>query len=231
MISCQIFKIKVSILAMTLYIYDHCPYCVKARMIFPFKKQSLKIKTLLNDDEKTPHSMIGAKMVPILEYKAGKFMPESMDIVDYVDGLSSPKQVQNKENKKLMDWLGQNSLRAYKLAMPRWVKAPLEEFQTKSAKSYFKKKKEAYIGSFQDCLKESQLLIEEMEKELLVLESFFKGKQKFFLENLSLNDFHLFAFLRSLSVVQGLSFPPKTKFYMEELSKNSLIPLHFSIAL
>ena len=39
---------------MTLYIYDHCPYCVKARMIFGFKKQPVRIKTLLNDDEKTP---------------------------------------------------------------------------------------------------------------------------------------------------------------------------------
>jgi len=216
---------------MILYIYDHCPYCVKARMIFGLKNQAFQIKTLLNDDEQTPIKMIGVKMVPILEYETGKFMPESMDIVDFIDKKNSPALVESSEDSELMAWISQNNPLTYKLAMPRWIQAPLEEFKTDSARDYFEKKKTAYIGSFEENRKDSPLFISQIEKELNKLEGMIDSKLTYFKENLSLNDFHLFPFLRSLSVVKGLNFPPKVKNYMEKLSKLSQTPLHFDIAL
>ena len=215
---------------MTLYIYDHCPYCVKARMIFGLKKQSVHIKTLLNDDEKTPIEMIGVKMVPILEYETEKFMPESMDIVDFIDKKTPPQQVEPSEDSQLLNWMSQNNTLNYKLAMPRWVQSPLEEFKTASARDYFEKKKTSYIGSFKECLAESPSLILQMEEELEKLESFLQTNNSFFEKRLSWNDFHLFPFLRSLTVVKGLKFPTKVKIYIEGLSQLSQIPLHFDIA-
>lgn len=215
---------------MTLYIYDHCPYCVKARMIFGLKKQAVKLKTLLNDDEKNPIDMIDVKMVPILEYESGKFMPESMDIVDFIDKKYPPRELSASEDSDLLNWLSHNSFLNYKLAMPRWVQSPLEEFKTPQARAYFEKKKTAYIGSFKDCLAESPALTSQMEKELQTLEDLLKENFAFFEEKLSFNDFELFPFLRSLSVVKGLNFPLKTKNYMESLSKATQIPLHFNIA-
>ena len=58
---------------MKLYVYDHCPYCVKARMIFGFKQIPFELITLADDDIKTPTSMIGVKMTPILEKDSGEF--------------------------------------------------------------------------------------------------------------------------------------------------------------
>lgn len=52
---------------MKLYIYDHCPFCVKARMIFGLKNIPVELNVLQNDDEATPTRMIGQKMVPILQ--------------------------------------------------------------------------------------------------------------------------------------------------------------------
>ena len=216
---------------MRLYIYDHCPYCVKARMIFGLKRIPFKLKTLLNDDEQTPVSMIGAKMVPILEYKKGAFMPESLDIISYIDNSRSPALLNNKTTQKLARWMDKNNLLCYKLAMPRWVKADLEEFKSQKAKDYFINKKTGYIGSFEKALKESEKLIQKMTKELDILESFFKERQFFFSGALSWDDFHLFAFLRSLSIVKHLSFPPKVKFYSEKMSQKSQVPLHHSLAL
>ena len=46
---------------MKLYIYDHCPFCVKARMIFGLKNIPVELNVLLNDDEATPTRMIGQK--------------------------------------------------------------------------------------------------------------------------------------------------------------------------
>ena len=50
---------------MKLYIYDHCPYCLKARMIFGLKNIPVELHVLLNDDAETPTRMVGQKQVPI----------------------------------------------------------------------------------------------------------------------------------------------------------------------
>ena len=215
---------------MVLYVYDHCPYCVKARMIFGLKKQPFQLKILLNDDEKTPKSMIGVKMLPILEYQPGKFMPESMDIISYIDKLGNPT-VEADEDFKLKDWLDKNIETIYRLAMPRWIKADLEEFKTPESRNYFENKKTQSIGSFEEELKNSPKLIAKIEQELKNLEAFFPKSQPFFKEKLSFNDFHLFASLRSLSIVKGVEFPVKVKNYMEKLALASQVPLHLSIAI
>ena len=215
-----------------LYIYDHCPYCVKARMIFGLKKIPFELICLLNDDEKTPISMIGQKMVPILETEKGRFMPESLDIVSYIDKKGNQPLISSwKESKALSAWLNRNSSLCYELAMPRWVQLPLEEFKTKGARDYFQTKKEGYIGLFKDCLSATGELVKNMEGELEHLESLFKGQSGFFRESLSLDDFQLFPFLRSLSVVKSLSFPAKTKRYSLYMSQQTGIPLHHSIAI
>lgn len=216
---------------MKLYIYDHCPYCVKARMIFGFKNIPVKLSCLSNDDEKTPISMIGVKMVPILEVKRKKFMPESLDIISYIDEKEGKPVVVWDEDEGLADWLNRNSQLCYELAMPRWAQAPLKEFKSQKAKNYFTKKKESYIGPFEDCLKQTEALVKKMDKQLQILESFFEKKQKFFQGSLSVDDFHLFAFLRSLSIVKALSFPENVKYYSEYIAEKSNVPLHHSIAL
>ena len=170
-------------------------------------------------------------MVPILEIQKGNFMPESLDIISYIDKQEGKPIVSWKENKKLSGWLSKNSTLCYELAMPRWIKASLEEFKTTEARNYFQKKKEAYIGPFKNCLDNTKTLVKEMKLELKVLESFFEKKQTFFGDSLSINDFHLFAFLRSLSIVKDLSFPAKIKYYSEQMSENSNIPLHHFIAM
>ena len=216
---------------MKLYIYDHCPYCVKAQMIFGFKRVPLELVNLLNDDEKSPIAMIGVKMVPILEIEKGNFMPESLDIVSYIDKQGGKSMVSWQEDQRLKAWLDKNSHICYELAMPRWGQAPLAEFRTKKARDYFQRKKEAYIGPFKTCLENTKALIEKMKKELEDLETLFGENQKFFSDSLSVNDFHLFAFLRSLSIVKGLTFPRRIKFYSEGISEKSQVPLHGSIAL
>lgn len=61
---------------MKLYIYDHCPFCVKARMIFGLKNIPVELNVLQNDDEATPTRMIGQKMVPILQKDDSRYLPE-----------------------------------------------------------------------------------------------------------------------------------------------------------
>ena len=222
---------------MKLYIYDHCPYCVKARMIFGLKKIPVQLVTLLNDDEETPISMIGVKMVPVLEAVSEKkgriFMPESLDIIRYAD-KESPLVSSWEEDPDLSEWLDESGSLAYELAMPRWVRSGMEEFKTKSAQKYFTAKKEAMIGPFPEALAKTDGLIKEIKRSLQKLEAWLPPKEKgpFFKgERLTADDFHLFAFLRALSIVKPLGFPPKTARYMKRLSGLSAVPLNHDIAL
>lgn len=82
---------------MKLYIYDHCPYCLKARMIFGLKNIPVELHVLLNDDAETPTRMVGQKQVPILQKDDSRYMPESMDIVHYVDKLDGKPNAVNGE--------------------------------------------------------------------------------------------------------------------------------------
>lgn len=217
--------------AYRLFIYDHCPYCVKARMIFGMKNQTLENITLLNDDEKTPLSMIGQKMVPILEKENGKFMPESLDIIKYIDNKHSPEQVVWEEDPALMETLHQARVDYYSLVMPRWVQSSMEEFKTESARNYFQNKKEQMIGSFSSALEQTETfkknispILESLAQQLPSNGEWYKGNQ------ISLNDFHLFAFLRGLTIVRDLSFPEILQKYMERTAQKTNVPLSTEMA-
>lgn len=215
---------------MKLYIYDHCPYCVKARMIFGIKNINFELITLLNDDEATPISMIGQKLVPILELEDGSYMPESLDIIHYIDNnYGDKKSLNSKIRPEISQWLNDSREYIYRLAMPRWAKSDLEEFKTQEAIDYFTKKKEVMIGSFEDNLKSSSDLIKITNQHLEDLEILIKS-DKAVNGEFSEDDIHLFAALRSLSIVKGLKFPNRVKIYMDNMAKACDIPLHFNLA-
>lgn len=214
-----------------LFIYDHCPYCVKARMIFGIKSVPFELVTLLNDDEATPMSMISKKMVPILQKEDGTYTPESMDIVHYIDQLDGKPIVRSSPAHKELDaWYSQSRTVVYQLCMPRWVKAPLQEFETEEARSYFTKKKEMMVGNFDEQLAKTPALIEQMNGLLQKLDDLIESDATVHGE-LSEDDFHVFAVLRSLSIVKGMTYPAKIETYRQHMSKLSGVELHDSIAL
>jgi glutaredoxin 2 len=218
---------------MKLYVYDHCPYCVKARMIFGYKKINFELITLLNDDEKTPTEMIGSKMVPILTLNDGTHMAESLDIIKKVDDISDSKFLSDEKfDFNLEVWLGEARAYLYPLAMPRWVKVGLEEFKTEAAVDYFTKKKEDKIGSFGEQIARTAEHIKNAEEHLEKLELLLPDNGDFYLgDEASINDIHLFPTLRSLSVVKDLDFPSKVYAYIKKQEKFSGVNLHLNIAI
>ena len=216
---------------MKLFIYDHCPYCTKARMIFGLKNQPVENIVLLNDDETTPISMIGQKMLPILETPEGTFMPESLDIIEYIDKKFPPQTVLMEEDSFLMNTLADLRTSYYSLTMPRWPKSSMEEFKTSSAQQYFQNKKEKMIGSFSEALEKTEELKQEALQILKRITKEIPSPDNWYLgQTLSLNDFHLFAALRALSIVKDMPFPEPLKQYMETGSQKTNVPLNIDIA-
>ena len=69
-----------------LYVYDHCPFCVRVRLAFGLKNIKHELRFLANDDIETPTALVGKKIAPIFEMPSKGFaMPESLDIISKVD--------------------------------------------------------------------------------------------------------------------------------------------------
>ncbi len=215
---------------MHLYIYDHCPYCVMARMPFAMKNIPVELTVLPNDDEATPISMIGVKACPILKKPDGSFMPESMDIVSYIDQLDNNPVFSPSANRAdLSAWFKDVNLLMKQLLYPRWITSPVKEFQTQNAIDYFTHKKTKELGSFTDALANSKTLIKALEIQLERLATILHSETSVN-EQLSIDDITLFGRLRGITLIKGLTIPAKISVYLDYFSTTCDIPLFYDAA-
>ena len=214
---------------MKLYVYDHCPFCVKARAIFGLTATPVDLVIMLNDDEETPTRMIGKKMAPILELD-GRYVPESMDIVAHVDRLAGGKVLAGPRNPQVAEWIGRTSDALYPLAMPRWAASPLAEFATPEARAYFTRNKEAIVGSFSDRMAQSGEYIATLNRHLSALDELIRSPDAVN-GALSEDDIHLFATLRAMSIVRGIVYPPAVEAYRVRMAERTGVDLHDAIAM
>ena len=215
---------------MKLYIYEHCPFCVKARMIFGLKNIPVELVVLLNDDEATPTRMIGQKMAPILQKDDSRYLPESMDIVHYVDNLDHQPLLTGKRNPAIEEWLRKVNGYVNRLLLPRIAQAPFDEFSIPEARAYFVNKKEAAIGSFEDHLAHSAGLIKNISDDLRSLDKLIQQPNAVNGE-LSEDDIHLFPILRNLTLVAGVDFPTRVADYRDNMAKQTQVNLLSSVAI
>lgn len=215
---------------MKLYIYEHCPFCVKARMIFGLKNIPVELVVLLNDDEETPTRMVGQKVAPILQKDDSRYLPESMDIVHYVDNLDHKPLLTGARNPAIEEWLRKVNGYVNRLLLPRIAKAPFDEFSTPEARAYFTKKKEASIGSFEEHMAHSAGLIKNISDDLRNLDKLIQLPNAVNGE-LSEDDIHLFPLLRNLTLVAGVDFPTRVADYRDNMAKQTQVNLLSSIAI
>lgn len=215
---------------MKLFIYDHCPFCVKARMIFGLKNIPVELNILMNDDVDTPTRMIGQKMAPILQKDDSRYMAESMDIVHYVDKVDGKPLLTGDRNPAIAAWLRKVNEYTNRLLLPRMAKAPFDEFSTPEARAYFTEKKQASIGSFEEHLSHSQGLVKKISDDLRDLDKMIKEPNAVNGE-LSDDDFDLFPLLRNLTLVQGITWPTRVADYRDNMAKQTQVNLLTSMAI
>ncbi|TCB74462.1 glutaredoxin 2 [Acinetobacter sp. ANC 4173] len=217
---------------MELYIYDHCPFCTRARMIFGLKKLNYSEIILDNDDEKTPIDMIGKKSLPILKLKNNHYMGESLDIVTHIDSMSGDRSLIEDRKIEIENWIINIERIIYELAIPRWAFSDFKEFNKITARMYFINKKQAAIGDFIEKLNASTSKIDFIVKELEVLNNMISLEALESRTNSwSYTDILLFPILRSLSIVKGIVWPKNVQSWMEKMSEQCGIALHNDIAL
>lgn len=215
---------------MKLYVYDHCPYCVRAKMIFGLKNIPVEITVIANDDEDIPVSLVGKKVVPILVKEDGTAMPESLDIVHYVDTNYGEKIISETIRPEIEAWAAKLSKIYNHLLLPRFVKLGLAEFEKQSAIDYFVQKKTEFIGDFAENLAQSEQYIQAVQPLLTELADLIKSENALNGE-LSLEDIIVFPMLRNLTCVKGVEFPKTVLDYLTKMSASSKVELYLSRAI
>ncbi|KAJ1447290.1 glutathione S-transferase [Pelagophyceae sp. CCMP2097] len=235
-----------------LYVYDHCPFCVRVRLALGLKGVKYDVRFLANDDVDLPTSLVGKKISPIFEDGLKAPFAESLDIVAYVDGdarygptgLFKPASMRT--DLKAWQKTVQTPLRL--LQRPRYVKTLLPEFAFQSSRDAFVKnhqlppyekadwKSDALTMEQRWALYEASLLdtpalVKEVNDALLKLEPLIHCDECATEGGLSLDDIDLWARLRSLTIVKGVVFPPTVRAYLDYFSKAGDCPLYDAIAL
>lgn len=215
-----------------LYIYDHCPFCVRVMLVANYRQVAdLEQVVLLNDDEETCNRLIGQKMVPIFEHQ-GVSIGESMDIAKLLDELGTaersirPLQL----SEAIQPLLQPVQAHSWALNFPRVTLIGLDEFSTESARVYFRDKKEALLGySFEQALAETEQHKAVIEDVLVRLPRLTLPSEQGY--TLSWNDVMNFPPLRSLTQVKGLKIPPHLKQWLHEVAELGGVELYFDRAI
>ncbi|WP_433850248.1 glutaredoxin 2 [Brucella pseudogrignonensis] len=211
---------------MKLYIYDHCPFCTRARMIFKLKGVPLQTHIFAEDDVETPTKLVGKKMVPILEKEDGTHMSESMDIVRYVDNLGANPILGAPSDPQIKEWHDAAWKSVLHLAIPRFVNADFPEIKTTAARKAFVERQIRNFGNLEELRARSAELATEVDLRLSNLAPLLEDRQ-----HVNTDDLLLFPLLRMLSIVAGIKYPPLVIDYMTRMQMMSGVSLHLDQAI
>lgn len=239
----------------TLYVYDHCPFCVRARMIFGLKGVPHTIAWMANDDVDTPTGLVGKKIAPILAVPGEAPMPESLDIVKRIDedttlGPSVLQPATGREDLKA--WTKRASGATKQLLRPRYVKAFFAEFAKRSAR-------EAFVGNhavadpetgempakadwkgmspdvwntwYATHFENSEELIKKLNAVTPELEDLIHSEESVSPGGVGYDDITFWDRLRALTLLKGVELGPKAKAYIEKMSEKTDIPLLSAMAM
>ena len=216
---------------MKLYVYDHCPFCMRARMAAALRGVATELVYLPNDDEDTPIRLIGAKQLPILQKEDGSHMGESLDIVRYFYRQDS-SALDEAVRPEMQAWVDAFGDWGNRLIMPRDVQLDLSEFAAESSVAYFKGKKEAWLeASFEQLLQETPRYLAQAQEALHALNGLIAPNADYVNgKHLSMEDILVFPLLRNLSMVKGAAYPDNVAHYVRAMSQATKIPLFFDRA-
>jgi len=230
-----------------LYVYDHCPFCVRVRVALGVMGVDYKVVFMGNSDVETPTAMVGKKIAPIWKDDDG-CMAESLDIIAKLDPTGSIKPASGRKDLKAWQKSVQTPMR--KLCRPRYVMSPLvPEFTQKSGRDAFVANHqmppfekadwkgnadmaiETKYGYYEAAYAESAANIAELNAKLLELDPLICCAECATEGGFSYDDVDLWARLRSLTLIKGIELPPKTKAYLDHYEKKGDVPLYYNMAI
>lgn len=243
------------------YVYDHCPFCVRVRLALGVKNVKHTIHFLANDDIPTPTKLIGKKIAPIFAIPEDNFiMGESLDIIEKVDAderFGATGQILPATGRKdIKAWQKSVQTLLRTLQRPRYVATGLlPEFQQIDGRHAFIKNhqlppydKPEWKGDGTDenpgmdmdeklklyaeaMAKDPAPLLEDLNAKLVELDDIVFSEHYCSEGGFSMDDIDLWARLRSITIIKGVEWPTKLRSYMDNLSSLGDVPLYDEMAL
>ena len=240
------------------YVYDHCPFCVRVRLVLGLKNVKHTVHFLANDDVQTPTALVGKKIAPIFQWnEANIVMPESTDICHLIDRderLAAEPQYTNlilpaTDRTDLHDWQASVRDLLRGLQRPRYVATGLlPEFQQLDARHAFVSNhvmppytsdewKDMTLASKLNVYAEAMAKdpaddIEELNRKLVELDDIvYSDHHCSPCGGVSYDDVDLFSRLRSVTIIKGVEWPAKLERYMQRMAELGDVPLYDEMAL
>ena len=215
---------------MKLFVFEHCPFCIKAMMAANYKNLDVELVYLQNHDVDARIEKVGANMVPILQKPDGSYMAESLDIVKYLDEFdNNPILEAATKQDDIFAWNQYVSGVEGPLVHPRWMHITLPEFSCNEAKAWFTKNKSAMISmSFEDAISKTDSFLSKMNEALEEIDWLTLPSQRG--NKLSYDDINFYPTLRNLTVIKGINLPEKVRAYIDEVTSLTGMNLYFDVA-
>mmetsp|Transcript_25444 Transcript_25444/g.31350 ORF Transcript_25444/g.31350 Transcript_25444/m.31350 type:complete len:301 (-) Transcript_25444:327-1229(-) len=243
------------------YVYDHCPFCVRVRLALGIKNVKHNVVFLQNDDVPTPTKLIGKKIAPIFGIPEDEFiMSESLDIIEKVDSderFGTTGQILPATGRKdIKAWQKSVQTLLRTLQRPRYVATGLlPEFQQLDGRHAFIKnhqlppyEKPEWKGDGTDenpgmpmdeklklyaeaMAKDPAPLLEDLNAKLIELNDMVFSEHHCSEGGISMDDVDLWSRLRSVTIIKGAQWPEKLRSYMDNLAALGDVPLYDQMAL
>ncbi|WPC73196.1 glutaredoxin 2 [Vibrio porteresiae] len=165
------YSLKNGISMLTLYIYEHCPFCARVRYIAGLLHIPVEEKVLAYDDLATPTALIGKKAVPILVKADGSAMGESLDIIHYLLGLKLADVAPQMVSEAVANWQSQAFPLLQKVGYPRWHQLGLGEFLTLNSRQLWQKNKETEELNFERLIAEKEAIAAQVTEHIAAVEA------------------------------------------------------------
>lgn len=217
---------------MTLHVYDHCPFCIKVDLILgwkglPYERKVYGYGDSLGDPKKGLYfggvKLTGKKQLPVLEVEGRPLMPESSNIVSYVESMLGPGKVllpPLSGRTDLKDFFQSNGkfketlnllTRPLKIKMTHlkdWAKSEdIEYAKTKYESQGFDYK--AAEAAEKENIEIMNGLLEQLDSMVYSTEALNEGPC-----GLTWDDLVYLPHLRTLTMVKGLQWPEKLRSYV-----------------
>lgn len=210
---------------MKLYLFDHCPFCVRVRVMMGLKNLPVELEYLLQDDTETPTRLTGSILKPFLEYEPGKYMRESLDIVKYLDESDGEALLKAPKNPAIDAWIDEHGRIFDRLTTPLYYQMDLPEFATTSAREHYKTIHEKRVDDFERLAEEAPALLQQGQAALEKLVPHI-DPARIQAQHYGYDDIRLYPFLRHISAAAGIEFPPVIQAYMDLMSAASKVPTY-----
>lgn len=202
----------------TLYQYQHCPFCLRADMVANYLNIRHQKVYLLNNDEETSMRLVNKKSIPILELDDGTALSDSEQIVNRLQTFTDKKLISDQaRHDEQLEALHNIKSDIDAMLFPRTILIKQPEFSTQAARNYYQSEKEALLGmSFDTAMDNSKTYQEQIEKTLAGLRDITLPSQRD--DSLSWADLYLYPWLRNLTMIKNIKMSENQRAYLEEIS-------------